>query len=653
MSFRVPAPDGSVAADRKPRMVLPDGAIVRKVYELHYLASGGMGVIYKARKGQESFIVKEVDSRDGQGVVALTQEMTILQRLDDPGIVKVFELFEEDGFFYLVEEFIDGTSLDRLIPSGSSEFLPEELVLDWAMQLYDIFDYLHRQKPPIIYRDLKPQNSVKDSKGRIRLVDFGLARLKRNDQFSDTMKMGTTGTASPEHYGGRQTDARSDIYTLGATLHLLLTNGRGSGRGLFRFEPLRAINPHISESLEKVIHKALNHEPEDRFQSIDEMRQATLQSIRNLPAAPGKKERDEGSLSFVSESGLVFTMETPEEKTVRLQREGHSKRLITVGAILCLLFVALMAFVILGVMSRKAARQASPVSPDSLPLSMRGNPDGVPPPPPHPGTASPAATIEPAMPTPFFISFDDPSRVERKSLAPAPVLPTQSSYPSGSGMPQRPRTTPENSPADPQLVVPSPQFKDIEWFLMSKKQLMARLLHIDEECFTPPRGKKKDGRYAYGDGKGTYYEIDLPEGYMEMGEKQGSTQFVNLEKSEGKESLRLISVRTVNLRILGSEGMREATVQKYANALKSFGATVEKQYEYRDATKIGFVYEYRFTPKIFNKQMYFLETAFPKSDGNEIYLLTTCSSPESFSKYRGEFEQFNGNFYGQNLWNGL
>jgi len=128
-------------------------------------------------------------------------------------------------------EFIEGKNLDNSIPTDRNEFLEEKEAFIWTWQLYEIFEYLHSQKPPIIYRDLKPQNVIKDLDGRIRLVDFGIARTYKAHKSTDTEAMGTALTASPEHYGGCQTDERSDIYTIGATVHYLLTGGKSPRRG--------------------------------------------------------------------------------------------------------------------------------------------------------------------------------------------------------------------------------------------------------------------------------------------------------------------------------------------------------------------------------------------------------------------------------------
>jgi serine/threonine protein kinase len=282
MPFREPAPDGSKGQDNLPLMVLTDGALLKGKYAVKYLTAGGMSIIYTALMDGDKYLLKEVEASDSKGVLSLTQEKFMLERLNHPGIVKVFDLFEQDGFYYAVLEFIDGQSMEKLISPLADVFIQEKVILGWALQICDIFDYLHRQNPPIVYRDLKPRNLVKDKSGRLHLVDFGIARIYKQGRSKDTEAMGSALTASPEHYGGSQTDARSDIFTIGATLHFLITNGRGQGDEPFEFAPVRSISPRISENLEQVIKKCLTLDPRGRYQSIKEMRQALLNS-REVP----------------------------------------------------------------------------------------------------------------------------------------------------------------------------------------------------------------------------------------------------------------------------------------------------------------------------------------------------------------------------------
>jgi serine/threonine protein kinase len=282
MAFRVPAPDGAKGEDNLPLMVLPPDTVLKDGYRLNYLSSGGMSITYTAVKAGEKYLIKEVEAGDPKKVIAITQEKFILERLNHPQIVNVHDLFEYDGFYYMVTEYIEGETMDRLVSPFPNVFIQEKVLINWAVQLCDIFEYLHTQRPPVIYRDLKPRNVIKDRNGKLHLIDFGIARAYKQGRSKDTEPMGSAMTASPEHYGGAQTDQRSDIYTIGATIHYLATNGRGNCDEPFVFTPVRSINPKLSESIERVIIKALETEAAKRYSTVVEMRQALLNS-REVP----------------------------------------------------------------------------------------------------------------------------------------------------------------------------------------------------------------------------------------------------------------------------------------------------------------------------------------------------------------------------------
>lgn len=329
MVNRVYTPDKKIGADGLPLTVLPNGYVLKNTYTVSYLSAGGMGIVYKAEGQGKRFIVKEVDGKDSRQVIALNQEKATLERLEHPGIVKVLELFEETGYFYLVLEYIEGDNLLKKIPKSTTVFLSEKVVLDWAAQLFDIFDYLHKQNPPIIYRDLKPHNIILDQYGEIKLIDFGIARVYKKEKQEDTQLMGSAITASPEHYGEGQTDVRSDIYTIGATLYFLLTNNMAKREELFKYPPIRSINPKVSEKTERVIMKALSMKPEDRYQTIMEMREALLgpQKSEAQGAMPHSllSLKTEGKPAKIKEtSPITSPMQKPEsplqgEKTAEMK----------------------------------------------------------------------------------------------------------------------------------------------------------------------------------------------------------------------------------------------------------------------------------------------------------------------------------------------
>src|SRR2546421_911568 len=170
-------------------------------------------------------------------------------------------------------EYIDGNTLEELLDRNKGPF-SEPRVLGWARQLCDVLEYLHDQQPSVIFRDMKPSNVMLTRSGRIKLIDFGIARLFRNRGSQDTQLLGTPGFAPPEQYGSAQTDERSDIYSLAMTLYQLMTNTLAeSGFGL---HSIRATHPQISPAVARALEKATELNPEDRFESVVVFRRALL-----------------------------------------------------------------------------------------------------------------------------------------------------------------------------------------------------------------------------------------------------------------------------------------------------------------------------------------------------------------------------------------
>jgi serine/threonine protein kinase len=274
--------------DGTGKTALVDGTVVNG-YKVEYLASGGMSCVYKSEHDGKTVVLKEVATANTREVPSLLSEKSLLERLNHPGIVGFETLFNQDGYYYLVLEYVNGRPLSiYLTPQHRAE--PEE-VADWGIQLCEIFDYLHAQQPPVIYRDLKAENvMLKD--GKVVLIDFGIARLHKGERAKDTELMGSPATASPEHYGGAETDARSDIYTLGASLYELMTGGRRKQIGAFQFAPVRELNPKVSPELEAVLTKATAFKPDDRYQSTLDMRDALLKALgRKVPKREPKFEQ--------------------------------------------------------------------------------------------------------------------------------------------------------------------------------------------------------------------------------------------------------------------------------------------------------------------------------------------------------------------------
>jgi serine/threonine protein kinase len=249
---------------------------------------GGMGSVYRARDLHFPNVVKLVAVKEmintapdpliRQTIVQnFEREANLLATLNHPSIPRIYDYFSEENRSYLVLEYIHGKDLEAVI-SENEGFLTEEQVLTWAIELCDVLSFLHTHKPdPIIFRDMKPSNVMIDHNGDVKLVDFGIAKAFQMGQ-KGTM-IGTEGYSPPEQYRGEATPL-ADLYALGATLHHALSRRDPRMEPPFSFEerPLRKINPRVSAELDTVVTRALQYNPEDRFQTAVEMKDALLAS---------------------------------------------------------------------------------------------------------------------------------------------------------------------------------------------------------------------------------------------------------------------------------------------------------------------------------------------------------------------------------------
>ncbi len=274
---------------------LPDGHLLQGRYRiLGVRAIGGMSSVYKAQDLRFSNVtrlcaVKEMlntaNDPEVRAVIVknFEREANILATLSHPGIVQVYDFFSEGDRSYLVLEYVDGKDLGTILEE-SRDFLPEEQVVRWAIQICDVLNYLHDHEPqPIVFRDIKPPNVMLDKHNRIRLVDFGIAKMFQSGQ-KGTM-IGTEGYAPPEQYRGIS-DPRVDVYALGATMHHLLSRQDPRQEPPFSFHerPIHKSNPNVSMELVEIVNRALEYNPDDRYDSIRELQQALaqLRSARSL-----------------------------------------------------------------------------------------------------------------------------------------------------------------------------------------------------------------------------------------------------------------------------------------------------------------------------------------------------------------------------------
>ncbi|MBC7476015.1 MAG: protein kinase [Candidatus Sericytochromatia bacterium] len=280
-------PEPVVVIKKTANGLLTPGTLLQSRYKITKLiGQGGMGAIYLAddtRFSNRVCVAKEMldhftdEEQRNIATSNFLREADMLSSMHHDGIPEVYDRFSEGNRHYLVMEYIQGTDLEQKSEQDDEPF-DEKSVLNWSIQICDILSYLHNQKPPIIYRDMKPANLILTKTGKIYMVDFGIARFF-NPIRKGTM-VGTQGYAPPEQYRGLM-EPRSDIFALGATMHHLLTGRDPQDEPPFSFPKVRTLNNKISVSTEKLIEKALEKDVGDRFDSAEDMLKSIMKITSN------------------------------------------------------------------------------------------------------------------------------------------------------------------------------------------------------------------------------------------------------------------------------------------------------------------------------------------------------------------------------------
>ena len=250
-----------------------------RYFIMDQVGAGGFGSVYKARdiqNGDRLVAIKEVSllglhpQAMLEATAAFQREVSVLSHLDHPNLPRLYEHFQDPGHWYLVMDFIAGETLEEYQSKVPNRRLLLSEVLDIGLQLCRVLAYLHSQQPPIIFRDLKPANIMRNHTGQLYLIDFGIARYFKPGQTRDTVALGSPGYAAPEQYGKAQTTPRADIYSLGAVLHQLLT-ARDPSEAPFRFLPLRPTSHSDPGSLTTSMVDVLVHKLEILIASMLDM----------------------------------------------------------------------------------------------------------------------------------------------------------------------------------------------------------------------------------------------------------------------------------------------------------------------------------------------------------------------------------------------
>ncbi|HTY54381.1 MAG TPA: serine/threonine-protein kinase, partial [Candidatus Binataceae bacterium] len=261
---------------------LPPGTLLQNRYLVQrLLGGGGMGMVYLAqdhRLANRLCAIKEMVDHfidPNQRLEAneyFAREADTLAQLKHQAIPAITDRFDDRNRHYLVMEYVEGRNLEEELAAVGHP-LSEGLAIDIARQLCDVLVYLHGFTPPIVYRDMKPSNVMLTPKGRVILIDFGIARLFK--AVGKGTMIGTLGFAPPEQYQG-QVDPRSDIYSLGATLHYVLTGRDPEKFPPFSFPPIRDLRPELSSNLAGAIDRALSYKADNRPQTIQDFRDMML-----------------------------------------------------------------------------------------------------------------------------------------------------------------------------------------------------------------------------------------------------------------------------------------------------------------------------------------------------------------------------------------
>lgn len=316
---------------------LPPGRMLHQRYRLlHTVGQGGMGAVYVAQDtqlGDRLVAVKEMSmsrltSQElSQAVEQFRSEAHLLASLHHPHLPAIHEYFSEDDRWYLAMSFIEGQNLQAALDATAGKKLPLQDVVRIGIELCEVLGYLHTHEPQVIFRDLKPSNIMLTPNGHICLIDFGIARHFKQEQTKDTAYSYSVGYAPPEQYGQSQTGPCSDIYSLGATLHQMLS-GQHPANKPFQFSPLQLVDSTIPGPLAKLIAQMLEMDEQARPANVIEV----LTHLEKLLTPDQVVATGNTSAERLERAGAESAI-----LTKRARRSTHRKRIeiMVVGLLLC------------------------------------------------------------------------------------------------------------------------------------------------------------------------------------------------------------------------------------------------------------------------------------------------------------------------------
>lgn len=257
------------------------------------IGRGGMSCVYLAKDKMlgSYWAVKKVISSKGKDIKAFWKEVELLSGLNHADIPRIVDRIEFEGSNYVVMDFVDGASLGKKVLAEGPQ--PESAVVEWAKMLCDVLEYLHTvRSSPIVYCDLKPDNIMLTKAGRVKLIDFGIAKECVKGTVYRGEAVGTKGYAAPEQYrdASNVLDERTDIYSFGASLAYILT-GVTPSKPPNGVQSVRGLDPKLSEGIDYIISKCTKDDPEQRYHDFGEVR-ADLNSINELTGSYRRKMRN-------------------------------------------------------------------------------------------------------------------------------------------------------------------------------------------------------------------------------------------------------------------------------------------------------------------------------------------------------------------------
>jgi serine/threonine protein kinase len=280
---------------------------------LSLLGRGGFGAVYKVQDTHDVQAIRAIKQINLAGLSAqqmieatetFHREVHLLTSLEHPNLPHIYDHFTDPEHWYLVMDFIDGETLEAYLATRSTRqpytqtpLLPLDEVIAIGIQLCTVLEYLHTHQPPIIFRDLKPANVMRTTRGHLYLIDFGIARYFKPGQEKDTAPLGSPGYAAPEQYGKTQTTPRSDIYSLGALLHQLLS-GNDPSETPFQFASLRLSETERFSELTTMIERMLQIQVEKRPEQMSDVKRV-LQHLHELHELPQQQKPQQPQMARV------------------------------------------------------------------------------------------------------------------------------------------------------------------------------------------------------------------------------------------------------------------------------------------------------------------------------------------------------------------